>query len=148
MKIIDESGRVYSLKEVDEPGQQLEQRFRTAAAEAVDIAHVRGGDKLRFEKTLGVAGAEALAPYLRANTTLRTLVLRRTGLGIDGMQTLTSSLQVNTMLTALDVADNQLGAEGAKAVSTLIRSVVCGVLQWQIRRSLALVLFCPTDSNI
>ena len=85
-----------------------------------------GGDELTITKTLGKAGAEALAPYVHANERLQALVLRKTKLGADGMQVLADALTQNTVLTALDVAENELKVEGAKAVAELVRCVhVC-----------------------
>ena len=59
---------------------------------------------------------EALAPYVRENTRLRTLVLRKTRLGPDGVHVLVDALKHNTMLTAMDVSDNMLEQRGARAV--------------------------------
>ena len=67
--------------------------------------------------------------------------------GAQACAALPAALKASPGLTLLDLSRNQLGAEGAKAVSTLIRSVVCGVLQWQIRRSLACSVL-SNDSNI
>ena len=72
-------------------------------------------------KALGRAGAEALAPYVRENARLRSLVLRKTKLGAEGMRVLADALKRNTVLTALDVSDNELKEEGAKAVAELVR---------------------------
>ena len=91
------------------------------AAAALAEAKVRGGDALRVSKELGKAGAEAMAPYVREDTRLRTLVLRKTKLGVDGMRALAAALKTNTVVTALDVAENELKVEGAKVVAELIR---------------------------
>ena len=81
-----------------------------------------GGDVFTItSKELERAGAEALAPYVRENTRLRTLVLRRTKLGAEGMRVIADALKRNTVLTALDVSDNELKVEGAKAVAELVR---------------------------
>jgi hypothetical protein len=71
---------------------------REVAASALANATVHGGDTLKIEKRLGRAGMEALAPYLRDNTRLRTL----------------------------DLSNNNLEAEGAKAVAELLARCVRG----------------------
>ena len=91
------------------------------AAAALAEATVSGGAVLTITKKLGKAGAEALAPYVRENSRLQSLVLRGTKLSADGMRVLAEALKQNAVLTALDVAENKLGAEGAKAVAELVR---------------------------
>jgi hypothetical protein len=56
---------------------------RDAAASVLANATVQGGYTMKIEKKLGRAEMEALAPYLRDNTRLRTLVLGGTELGKD-----------------------------------------------------------------
>jgi hypothetical protein len=56
---------------------------RDAAASVLANATVQGGDTMKIEKKLGRAEMAALAPYLRDNTRLRTLVLSGTELGKD-----------------------------------------------------------------
>jgi hypothetical protein len=99
---------------------------REAAASALGNATVLGGDMLKIEKRLGRAEMEALSPYLRDNTHLRTLVLRGTKLGKDndGMEVLVQALETNRTVTALDLSNNDLKAEGAKVVAKLLARCV------------------------
>ena len=99
-------------------GEQL--RFGSTAA-LMAKATVNGGDTLAITMELGRAGAEALAPYVRHNLRLQSLVLRKTGLGPDGMRVLVDALKHNTVLTAVDVSDNMLEERGARAVAELVR---------------------------
>jgi hypothetical protein len=66
-----------------------------------------GGDNLKLDKELGRAGAEALAPYLRANTTLRLLGVSGTKLGKYGMCVLAGAM-ANTNVAHLDVSQNEI----------------------------------------
>jgi hypothetical protein len=101
---------------------------REAAASALGNATVHGGDALATEKELGRAEMEALAPYLRDSTRLRTLVLSGTKLGVDGVEVLVQALETNTTVTALDLSNNDLKAEGAKVVAELLARCVHGCL--------------------
>ena len=83
-------------------------------------ATVHTDGMLVITKELGRAGAEALVPYLRGNTRLKTLVLRKAKLGANGMQVLAEGLKANATLTALDVSENELGAEGAMRIAAAI----------------------------
>jgi hypothetical protein len=80
-------------------------------------AAVHGGDTL--EKKPGHAEMEALAPHLRDNARLRTLVLSRAELGKekDSVGVLAQALQTNTTVTVLDLSNN---ADGAKVVAKLL----------------------------
>jgi hypothetical protein len=69
-----------------------------------------GSDHLKLDKELGRAGAEALAPYVKANTTLRLLDVSGTKLGKSGMCVLAEAM-VNTKVAHLDVSQNKI-AEG------------------------------------
>ena len=86
-------------------------------------------------------------PYVREDTRLRTLVLRKTKLGADGMRVLVGALTTNTVLTALDVAENELKTEGAKAVAELVRwVVVCACVStclWHVNSTCVPYLLCP-----
>jgi hypothetical protein len=99
---------------------------REAAASALGNATVHGGDTLKIEKKLGRAEMGALAPYLRDNTHLRTLVLSRAELGKDngGVEVLVQALQTSTTVTALDLSNNDLNTEGAKVVAELLARCV------------------------
>jgi hypothetical protein len=98
---------------------------REAAASALENATVHGGDALTIEtKKLGRAEMEALAPYLRDSTRLRTLVLSGAELGKDGMEVLVQALETNTTVTALDLSNNCLTAEGVKVVAELLARCV------------------------
>ena len=52
---------------------------------------MHGGEALAITAELGRAGAEALAPYVRGGTRLRTLMLRKTKLDTDGMGVLAAA---------------------------------------------------------
>jgi hypothetical protein len=101
---------------------------REVAASALANATVHGGDKLKIEKKLGRAGMEALAPYLRDNTRLRTLALSGAELGVEKncVEVLAQALKTNTTVTALDLSNNNLKAEGAKVVAKLLARCVRG----------------------
>ena len=102
------------------PSQSHGHRAETASA--LGEVTVIGGDAFTItSKELERAGAEALAPYVRENTRLRTLVLRKTKLGAEGMRVMADALKRNTVLTVLDVSENELKVEGAKAVAELVR---------------------------
>ena len=75
---------------------------------------------LVITEELGLAGAEALVPYLRGDTRLKILVLSKAKLGANGMQVLAEGLKTNATLTALDVSENELEAEGAKQIAAII----------------------------
>jgi tetratricopeptide (TPR) repeat protein len=85
-----------------------------------------GGDNLKFDKKLGRAGAEALAPYLRANTTLRLLDVSGTKLGKYGMCVLADAM-ANTKVSHLDVSQNEIvggsGNDKFDAVAALCQLV-------------------------
>jgi hypothetical protein len=100
---------------------------RDAAASALGGATVHGGDALAIEnRKLGRAEMEALAPYLRDSTRLRTLVLSGAKLGKVGVEVLVQALETNTTVTALDLSKNDLEAEGAKVVAELLARCVHG----------------------
>ena len=71
-----------------------------------------GGEALKISGKLGRAGAEALAPYIRANQMLRSLELRGAMLGPNGMQLLADTFLPDTFLAHLDVSANGLVADG------------------------------------
>jgi hypothetical protein len=120
--------------EEEETGRLLGDHFRTVAVSALGNATVHGGDALTIEKKkLGRAEMEAMAPYLRDSTHLRTLVLSGTKLDKDGMEVLVQALETNTTVKALDLSNNSLNAEGAKIVTELLARCV---------RVLMFVLFC------
>jgi hypothetical protein len=96
------------------------------AASALGNATVHGGDALTIKSKLGRAGMEALAPYLRDSTRLRTLVLSGAELGKDGVEVLVQALEMNTTVTALDMSNNDLKAEGARVVAELLARCVRG----------------------
>jgi hypothetical protein len=86
---------------------------------------VHGGDALAIEnKELGRAEIDALAPYLRDSTRLRTLVLSGVELGKDGVEVLVQALETNTTVTALDLSKTDLKAEGATPVAELLARCV------------------------
>jgi hypothetical protein len=106
---------------------------REAAASALENATVHGGDTLTIQnKKLGRAEMEALAPYIRDSTRLRTLVLSGAQpdmvpvpqLGQDGVEILVQALETNTTVTVLDLSNNDLGAEGAEVVAELLARCV------------------------
>jgi hypothetical protein len=100
---------------------------REAAASALGNTTVHGGETLTIEKgKLGRAEMEALAPYLRDSTRLRTLVLSGAGLGKDGVEVLVQAIETNTTVTALDLSKNDLKAEGATVVAELLARCVRG----------------------
>jgi hypothetical protein len=104
---------------------------RQAAASALENATVHGGNTLTIQnKKLGRAEMEALAPYLRDSTRLRTLVLSGAKLGKDGVEMLVQALEANTTVTVLDLSNNDLEAEGATVVAELLARCVrgCSVL--------------------
>jgi Ran GTPase-activating protein (RanGAP) involved in mRNA processing and transport len=94
---------------------------------------VHGGYTLKIEQKLGRAGMEALAPYLRDNARLRTLVLSGAELGNekDSVEVLAQALKTNTTVTVLDLSKNNLKAEGAKAVVELLARYVRVVVGFQ-----------------
>jgi hypothetical protein len=95
------------------------------AVSALGNATVHGGDVLTIEKQkLGRAEMEALAPYLRDSTHLRTLVLSGAELCKDGVEVLVQALETNTTVTALDLSNNSLKAEGAKVVAEMLARCV------------------------
>ena len=98
-------------------------RAKARAIATVASMQVRGGDALAISKSLGQAGMEALAPYIRDDARLRTLVLNGVGLETNGMQVLAEAMKLNTTVTALDVSGNKLGAGGAKAVEEMLQDV-------------------------
>ena len=93
---------------------------RVEAAAAMAKASVSGGNELRVNKELGSAGAEALAPYVGAHTTLLSIDVGGARLGATGMGVLAQALKTNTVLTALNVSANGLQAEGAKVVAEIL----------------------------
>jgi serine/threonine protein kinase/energy-coupling factor transporter ATP-binding protein EcfA2 len=97
-----------------------------AAAFALGNAKIHSGDTLKIEKKLGRAEMEALAPYLRDSTHLRTLVLSGVELGKDGVEVLVQALETNTTVTVLDLSNNDLQAAGAKVVAELLARFVRG----------------------
>jgi hypothetical protein len=103
---------------------------REAAAFALGNATVHGGDTLKIEnQELGRAEMEALVPYLRDNTRLRTIVLsggKLGKLGNDGLEVLAQALETNTTVTALVLSNNDLKAEGAEVVAKLLARCVHG----------------------
>jgi hypothetical protein len=96
---------------------------REAAASAQVNVTVHGGYTLKIKKKLGRAEMEALAPYLRDNTRLRTIVLSGGELGKDndGLGLLVQALVTNTAVTTLDLSNNDLTAEGAEVVAEAIK---------------------------
>jgi hypothetical protein len=74
-----------------------------------------GGDNLRLDKELGRAGAEALAPYLRANTTLRLLDVSGTKLGKYGMCVLAEAI-ANTKVLHTSTS-RKTRSQGARATT-------------------------------
>jgi hypothetical protein len=128
--------------EEEETGRLLGEQFRTVAVSALGNATVHGGDVLTIApcmtttssaKKLGRAEMEAMAPYLRDSTRLRTLVLSGTELSKDGMEVLVQALETNTTVTALDLPNDSLWRESAKIVAELLARCV---------RVLVFVLFC------
>jgi hypothetical protein len=105
---------------------------REVAASALANATVHGGNTLKIEQKLGRAGMEALAPYLRDNARLRTLVLSGAELGKekDSMEVLAQVLKTNTTVTTLDLSNNNLKAEGAKVVAELLARCVRVVVRF------------------
>jgi hypothetical protein len=99
---------------------------REVAASALGNAMVHGGDTLKIEKKLGRAEMEALAPYLRDNARLRTLVLSGAELGKENhsMEVLAQALKTNTTVTVLDLPKNNLKAKDAKLVVELLARYV------------------------
>jgi serine/threonine protein kinase/energy-coupling factor transporter ATP-binding protein EcfA2 len=97
---------------------------REAAASALGNAKMHSGDTLKIEKKLGHADMEALAPYIRDNTRLRTLVLSGAKLGKDGVEVLVQALETNTTVAVLDLSNNDLQAAGAKVVAELLARCV------------------------
>ena len=92
--ILAKSGRVFMLKmEHEDEAQSLEQAFRAEAVQGIASARVRGGHVLSFDGVvLGRTGAETLAVYLRANTTLHTLDIRGTDIGDEGAKHIAAAL--------------------------------------------------------
>jgi hypothetical protein len=68
-----------------------------------------GSENFKLDKELGRAGAEALAPYLKANTTLQLLDVSGNKLGKYGMCVLAEAM-VNTNVAHLDVSKNEIAA--------------------------------------
>jgi hypothetical protein len=100
---------------------------REAAASALGNATVHGGDTLKIgNQELGRAEMEALVPYLRDNTRLRTIVLSGGKLSNDGLEVLAQAFETNAAVTALDLSNNDLKAEGAKVVAKLLARCVHG----------------------
>jgi hypothetical protein len=100
---------------------------REAAASALENATVHGGDTLTIQnKKLGRAGMEALAPYIRDNTRLRTLVLSGAQLGKDGVEILVQALETNITVTVLDLSNSNVAPEGATVVAELLARCVRG----------------------
>ena len=81
---------------------------RAEAAATLAKARMSGGDELRVNKELETVGAEALAPYVCAHTTLLSIDVSGARLGATGMDVLAKALKTNTVLTALDVSANRL----------------------------------------
>jgi hypothetical protein len=87
-----------------------------------------GGDNLKLDKELGRAGAEALAPYLRVNVTLRLLDVSGTKLGKYGMCVLAEAM-ANTNVAHLDVSQNEIAGgsgddkfDGVAALCQLVQT--------------------------
>jgi hypothetical protein len=91
---------------------------------------MHGGDTLKIAKKLGCAEMEALAPYLRDNARLRTLVLSGTELGKEtgSVEVLAQALKTNTTVTMLDLSNNNLNAKGVKVVVKLLARCVLRVV--------------------
>jgi hypothetical protein len=84
-----------------------------------------GGKTLKLKTQLGRGGAEALAPYLRANTTLRCIVLSETQLGNDGVRILADAVFENTTachtITHLDLSGNSIGKSSGDGLTALCK---------------------------
>jgi hypothetical protein len=98
-----------------------------AAAALLETAVVAGGEALKVSCKLERAGAEALAPYIRANHMLLSLDLSGAMLGPSGMQLLAEAFLPDTLLAHLDVSANGLvdggGIEKYNGVDSLCRLV-------------------------
>ena len=91
------------------------------------VLAVRGGEALKIHKELGRGGAEALAPYLKANTTLQRLDVGGTKLGKDGLRVLAEALLTNSTVEHLDVSDNEI-VEGTGDDKLAGVVALCGVV--------------------
>jgi tetratricopeptide (TPR) repeat protein len=91
-----------------------------------EVAASALGNTLKIEKKLGRAEMEALAPYVRDNTRVQTLVLSGAELGKEngGVKVLVQVLETNTAITALDLSNNGLTTEGAEVVAELLARCV------------------------
>jgi hypothetical protein len=106
---------------------------REVAASALGNATVHGGETLKIEnQELGRAEMEALAPYLRDNTRLRTIVLSGAKLGKDhdGLGMFAQAFETNTAVAALDLSNNGLKADGMEVVAKLLARCVHGCWVW------------------
>ena len=81
-----------------------------AAREQGDVLELRA-------HRLGVKGADALARELRADRTIRTVVLSDTGLGHGGAAPVADALLHNACITALTLQLNGIGDAGACALA-------------------------------
>ncbi len=122
-------GRVEVLPEVVRVGTGVLPRPTTAAAAVLAKVTVHGGEALTIARELGRAGAEALAPYVRGNTRLRTLVLAKTRLGSDGMRVLADALKARCVPPiCLAVCHAHQHRIQASPASPLHLSTCCSVL--------------------
>jgi hypothetical protein len=98
---------------------------RLTVDESGGTPRIVGGETLKLENQLGRGGAEALAPYLRANTTLRSIVLSGTQLGNDGVRILADAVIENTTtchnITHLDLSGNNIGRSAGDGLTALCK---------------------------
>jgi serine/threonine protein kinase len=101
------------------------------------------GVNLKLSEKLGHAGAEALAPYLKANTTLRFLDVSSTELGKYGMCVLADAM-ANTNIAYLDISHNEIvvgSGEKLDGVAALCQMAETSRLEW-VRHKCAGRLMC------
>ena len=66
-------------------------------------------------------GANAVAEFLKFNTTVTTVYLGGNQIGDEGAKAIAESLKVNTTVTEVILGGNQIGDEGAKAIAESLK---------------------------
>jgi len=103
---------------IDVSGKQLNDSILAKALEPVD-SRVTVSLDLGIN-SIGIAGAQHLAEFLRINTVLQKLDLRANQIGDEGVVHLVEALKSNSSLTELDLRRNNISDAGAVALASLL----------------------------
>ncbi|KAJ3335265.1 hypothetical protein HDU93_005986, partial [Gonapodya sp. JEL0774] len=73
-------------------------------------------------KSIGDAGARAIAHALKNNSAVRTLTLMGNSIGEAGASALAEALKTNSTLTSLNLSYNSIGGAGARALAEALKT--------------------------